>query len=227
MRLLFPLAFLALVATSSALENVTALDALKLLPKDQRKLVARIEARDGNPVPERWHILVHDQAAENGLKEFVVAGGTLVAARNVSQFAEKVAPEDVIGETSRCDSDRAAKLLTQYAQANGVTIASMNYGLGRSSADVPPLWKVTAFDVDGKELGSLVLTAAKGAIVSHDGFPLDPGASPSDMEAERERYRTSSNLGSRVQPVRRASTPEPPKRSTFLDRLFGSKPPGH
>ena len=58
-----------------AFPATTALEALKLLPKDARKLVARIEAREGSPNPERWHILVSDKTAENGVKEFVISAG--------------------------------------------------------------------------------------------------------------------------------------------------------
>jgi len=67
---------------------------LKLLPKDARKGVARIEAREGSPNPERWHILVNDKTAENGLKEFVIADGMIVASgrsnRHVGAIADQL-----------------------------------------------------------------------------------------------------------------------------------------
>src|SRR6186713_1211708 len=73
--------------------STTALQAIKLLPKGQAKYLARIEARDGIPAPERWHLLTHDVNEENGLHEYVVAGGKVVASRAISQFAETLKSE--------------------------------------------------------------------------------------------------------------------------------------
>src|ERR1700743_246622 len=75
----------------------SAFSALKLIPRGEDKRVARIEAREGTPVPERWYILVNDPKDENGLHEYVVSGGEVVASRNVSQFAEVLKPGDVFG----------------------------------------------------------------------------------------------------------------------------------
>src|SRR5438046_3902324 len=100
-HLIMPASFLlaillnAFLCVANARESQTALDALKLLPKGMGKNLARIEAREGTPVPERWHILVHDAQSENGLREFVVADGKLVADRTLSQFAEKLTDDDI------------------------------------------------------------------------------------------------------------------------------------
>src|SRR5688500_8454019 len=75
-----PFAILILGFTSTAIfaakdDPSTALGAIKALPRGEWKKIARIEARDGTPTPERWHIIVHDPKDENGLHEYVVAGG--------------------------------------------------------------------------------------------------------------------------------------------------------
>src|SRR5277367_5157233 len=99
------------VGTAVADSAGTALNAIKQLPKGEAKKIARIEAREGTPVPERWHILVNDPKDENGLHEYVVAGGEVVASRNISQFAESLKPADVVGGSSvRVDSDKLADL---------------------------------------------------------------------------------------------------------------------
>src|ERR1700678_1799928 len=129
---LFPI---VLFATGSGLFAETfaegsAFNALRLIPHGEGKKVARIEAREGTPVPERWYILVNDPKDENGLHEYVVAGGEVVASRNVSQFAEVLKTGDVFGgEPLRIDSDRVANIAREYAAANNVTINSMNYEL--------------------------------------------------------------------------------------------------
>src|SRR5687767_11363099 len=86
----------------------TALAAARVLPPEDFHKVARIAACEGTPDPERWHILVHDERAENGLRDYVVANGTLISRSPISQFATEIRPEDVIGDTVRVDSDRAA-----------------------------------------------------------------------------------------------------------------------
>lgn len=165
-------------------EATTALSALKLLPKGQAKNVAMIEAHEGTPMPERWHVLVHDKQSETGVREYVIAGGEIVVSRNVSQFAQSLTSQDVIGvEGLKCDSDRVAQIAQDYAMANNITPASINYKLGKDGPDAAPLWRVTCLDESGNELGNLVLTAAKGNVVSHDGFQGAPIGEKRDLFA--------------------------------------------
>ena len=127
------------VSTAAAQSDGTALDALKLIPKDAAKRLARIEAHDGSPVPERWHLLVHDPAEERGVREYVVAGGKLAASRTLSQFAEALKPADVFGAGAvKIDSAQVARLAAAFAEANGAKAASLNYELARdATAGVP------------------------------------------------------------------------------------------
>jgi hypothetical protein len=163
----------------------SALGALKLLPKGEAKKIARIEAREGTPVPERWHILVHDPKDENGLHEYVVAGGELVASRNLSQFAEFVKEEDVFGSSGlKVDSDKLAELAQQYALANNQTITALNYALRKEGAAAAPLWVVTCLDEMGKEIGRLVVSAARGHVVSREGFTAEPNGPKLEVATE-------------------------------------------
>ena len=153
----------------------SALAALRLLPRGEAKRLARIEARDGTPAPERWYFIVHDPKAETGVHEYVVAGGEIVASRDVSQFAESLRAEDVFGgDALKINSDRAARLAQQYALANDMTVATIQYELKKEGAAAVPLWNVTCLDEAGKELGHLVVSAGKGTVVSHEGFAAEP-----------------------------------------------------
>jgi len=51
---------LVFAAASVGAQAVTALEAMKLLPKGEARKLARIEAREGTPEPERWYLLTHD-----------------------------------------------------------------------------------------------------------------------------------------------------------------------
>ena len=219
----------------------SALGALKLLPRGEAKRLARIEARDGTPVPERWYFIVHDPKAETGVHEYVVAGGEIVASRDVSQFAESLRPDDVFGgDALKINSDRAAKLAQQYAFANNMTVATMQYELKKEGAAAVPLWNVTCLDEAGKELGRLVLTAGKGTVISHEGFAAEPpppvpplpAATPilvTPTPEDRLRMPAATAVGPKATPIpvaiavpaEPAATP-PPKKSGLFDRMGNS-----
>ncbi len=153
----------------------TALDAVKELPKDQAARIARIEGRDGAPAPDRWYILTQDPAADNGLHEFVVSKGEVVASRALSQFAESLTAQDMLGAAPvKIDSDQAAKLAHDYAEKNGAAVAAVNYELKKDGPDAAPEWTISCLDEKGNKVGEVVVTAAKGDVVSHQGFALDP-----------------------------------------------------
>lgn len=178
----FPLLFSLVLAGSGAslfAAETSALTALKLLPRDKAAKLARIEARDGTPEPDRWYLLVQDPAEENGLHEFVIAGKEIVASRAISQFADALKPEDVIGTAAvKIDSDRAAKLARQYAEANNVSISKMNYELKKEGADAAPVWKISCLDETGNKVGEITVTAGKGNVISHEGFAVAPTPAP-------------------------------------------------
>jgi hypothetical protein len=205
--------------------NGSAFGALKLVPHGDGKKVARIEAREGTPTPERWYILVNDPKDENGLHEYVVAGGEVVASRNVSQFAEVLKPGDVFGgEPLRIDSDRVAAIAREYAAANNVTISSMNYELKKDGTGAALLWNVTCLDEAGKEMGRVYVTANKGTVVSHDGFTAEPSGiateklkSPSDIARARAESKKPPRSVRAV-----AVTPEPSRKPDFFQRVGGS-----
>jgi hypothetical protein len=213
--------FLALLASAGLCRAASdstgsVLNAIKQLPRGEAKKIALIEARDGTPIPERWHILVNDPKDENGLHEYVVAGGEVVASRNISQFAESLKPTDVIGTSGlKVDSDKLANLAQQYAIANNVAISTLNYSLKKEGADAAPLWNVTCLDETGKEIGHLVVSAGKGNVLSHDGFTAEPGANgdnPDTQSAEGDEGETHHKSH---KSVAHKSTPAPEKKDVL------------
>jgi hypothetical protein len=161
---------------------------LKELPKDQAARISRIEGRDGAPSPDRWYILTQDPASDNGLHEFVVSNGEIVASRALSQFAESLKPEDMLGAAPvKVDSDRLAKLARAYAETNGASVATLNYELKKDGPVGAPAWTITCLDDNGNKLGELVVTAADGNIVSHDGFPLEPESAETPEPTPRRK----------------------------------------
>lgn len=168
-------AFLALGAPMLHATDLTALQAVKLLPAGAVARLCRIEARDGAPHPTRWHLLVYDPTQASGLREFVVAGSEIVASRSISQFAETLGPRDVINISRvSIDSDDAAERVRQFAAANNVPADALNYRLFRESSGTAPLWHIENTDASGNVLATLDLTATRGTLVSKKGFPIEP-----------------------------------------------------
>ena len=168
------LLFLCAITVAARADN-TALAALKLLPKDTAKRLARIEARDGRPQPERWYLLVHDPAVPSGMREIVVTGGKLAASRTLSQFADSLHPADVVGAASvRVDSDAIVRLVASFVVANGARFGALSYELGKDIPTGVPHWRVTVLDPKGVQVGVLVIDASKGTVLTHDGFEKEP-----------------------------------------------------
>lgn len=199
MRILLALLLLAgsrlSAGAAPATTPVTVQGALKLLTKDQAKNLVRIEARDGNPAPERWYIEVYDPASENGLREIVVWQKTIVASRTLSQFVDGAKPEDIVGtKLLRIDSDELIKIAQQYVEANNIDVAKINYTMFRD-AGANCVWKLACQDETGKKVAEIVINARTAAVISHEGFERAPGQAPAPAATPV--------------PIAPASTPQP------------------
>lgn len=216
-----------------------AFDAVRLLTAEQQAGLAMIAGREGTPIPERWHLLVHDPASEGGLREFVVTRGRIVAARSVSQFAETLTREQVFApESLKVDTDRVSRTAQEFGRANGVTVAAIHYDLRRSGPESAPLWTALCINPRGEELGKVILSASSGTIILHPGFAIAPAldlvgyktrtvtdsaATTASGERPRKSRQTESNT------FRGRLPPGPPPQATpkpgFFRRVFRGPPP--
>jgi hypothetical protein len=194
--------------STSAGPDTTALGALALLPKETAGRVARIEGPEGHPFPERWYVLVHEPAFPTGLREFVISEGKPVANRGLSQFADKLSAEDVIGAAAvKINSVEAAGIAAQFTLHNGELLGSIRYELLK--LDAAPVWRLTCAAQDGHLLGTLVLHAGSGSVISFDGFaksPLQTDASVASQSTADVPEEANAEVTSE-RPTRSASTP--------------------
>jgi hypothetical protein len=214
---------ITIIALLDLARGTTVLEALEMVPKDDLGSLARIEAFDGTPVPERWHILVYDPESETGVKEYVVAKGELVTSRGISQFAETLRPTDVIGkEPVKIDSDKLADVAKEYAEANDMEFATMSYHIARQQGDAKPSWRVDCRDGEGKVLGSLMVNAETGDVLSHEGFAEAPSVKKEKSKASRTA-RADSDDSPRVKTRSRSRSRDPePVASRERTRSRGS-----
>ena len=195
--------------------DASALGALKLLPKDAAPRLARIEGREGRPFPERWYVLIHDAGQPRGLREFVVSQGKLVTGRTLSQFADALSAEDVVGaSTVKMNSDEAAGVAAQFAMHNGKQLATVNYELVKATAPPVPVWRLTCFGTTGELLGKIVLHATKGTLLSFDGFEKSPIVPEPEIASNPEPVRPESasrSPGNKPKPKTTSRATPPPR----------------
>jgi hypothetical protein len=175
--------FAAACCAAELSAQTTAFQAMKKLPEGKAATVARIIGVEGTPQPDRWHFIVSEPAEPSGFTEYVIAHGEIVASRSLSQFADRIAPTDVLGATNlRFDSDKAAALVQDYAFANNALITRIDYRLTKEGADASPVWQLTVYDDTGKKVGTIDLTASKGAVVGNEGFAVAPKTAATQKE---------------------------------------------
>jgi hypothetical protein len=175
-RILVPIAIFLVACTAVAEQGQSAFKAYASLPHDAALRLAKIAGCEGSPQPARWHFVIHEAEAENGLRDYVIADGRIVAENAASQFADEVRVEDVLALNSvQIDSDYVARIAAQYAAANAVKIASMNYELHKNPMG-RPVWKVTCLDPRNRILGWVVVDAADGKVAGQGGFEFTPAA---------------------------------------------------
>ena len=182
----------------------------------------------------RQQMITQRLAERQVAREVVVTDGKKTADRTVSQFAQTLAPADVLGPDSvKVESLQEGKIALQFGLANQLNVTALHYDLRKSGPDAAPLWTVTCLDANGSELGKIVVSAARGTVLMHPGFAEEPDLPP-PVEARPSKI---PNVGEREQgtkrtsytsapPKRRAATPIPstPKPGMF-QRLFGPKKP--
>ena len=204
------------VRSAMAAGEVTALGAIKLLPKGAAADLALVEGYEGRPGPDRWHLLVYDAKEPTGYMSTSWREVNWWRRARVSQFAETLKPEAVIGAPAvKIDSDKASKLAQEYAKANSLQPASFNYELRKDGEEAVPLWRVSCLDGKGQSLGTLMVTATKGSVVSHEGFAMEP--------AELAKTKAKSEKPERVDKPDRTQTAEPrrtpePRRTAEVRR---------
>jgi|GEM_PF-5391861 len=160
----------------------SAWKAARAVPKLMAKGFAGLTARGGTPEPERWLVLVNDEKAAGGVREFTVANGVITGSKEGSDFAANLSTDNRIDLTKlRVDAELAADLVASYAAVNSVVPATYDYDLRCGGEGASPLWTIGIFEQSGARVGQIVIAADTGAVVSHEGFTSVP--SPADLTA--------------------------------------------
>ncbi len=203
---------ISLVATCIALpclaveQTPPVRSALKLLPKEADSRLALVEGRDGAPNPSRWHFVVYDPESQNGLREYVVSGGEVSAIRELSQFADHVSPEAIVGgQVIKVDSNELALMARERAVASGREVASFNYDFSKDPDTGSGIWRIACLDKSGAQIGRLTVDSMTGKTLSENGFaPVAQSVSRPPAIAEGPPADQSADAADSSQPVQKS-----------------------
>jgi len=179
--------------SASAATPDSALAALRLLPVEEQRSLARIEGPDGALRPERWYFDVYAKDSKTGLREYVVAGHKIVANRELSQFTWGLTMQDVMDNRFlHADSVDVERLAREYASANNQVIAALDLTLDKPVRDARPVWTARCFGPSGRLLGYLLIAAENGTVFIHQGFPIEPNSLVASSESATRRHGFAS-----------------------------------
>ena len=203
--------FTLLSGAAVAAEGQTAFRAFSVIAAEEGLSLIGIAGCEGTPEPERWHLILFDPASDTGLRDYTVADGRIVARNGVSQFFAEVRPEDVLLAGSvTIDSDRAGWIARSYAAANRLPLVSLNYHLRRDILGGAPVWKITCFDAEQRQLGWLVISGNEETVIAQHGFEKTPVVD--QLPSGRSSAPASSPRPKIAKEVRRALPVEPRER---------------
>jgi len=160
------LAAMALVGTVRA-DSAGAYTALRAAQKvASTGTLVEVKGERGEPMPQQWVILYSDPQARGGVREVVVANGSVISQRTPLNGYSGVGAQPPI-KLSRLnlDSDAVFKIANKQAQEKQVGFNWVDYKLQAESSTGSPVWVMRLYDSMGAQVGSLQVSAEDGSIV--------------------------------------------------------------
>jgi hypothetical protein len=182
-RTLFSLVVLAFSGAFAHAQQ-TAYEAMRTVGKlrgepSVSKLV-EVEGKHGTTQPQLWKILVADDSARGGVREFEVSGGAILSERTpVRGLGGPVSPLNL--SQLNLDSDGAFKVANAEAQKLKIGFDSADYHLV-SEGGGSPVWIVDLVDYAGRRVGTVEVAASNGAV--RRAFSTEPQVIQRDENGE-------------------------------------------
>jgi len=138
--------------------------------------LVEVQGDGGQPQPRSWTILMSDDAARGGVREFVVAGGEIVSERTpVRGYGTTRDPAASLNFSRlNVDSDSAFRVADKQARSAKVGFNAVDYKLRTDAATGAPIWEMHLFDYMGAPVGTIEVSAESGATLH--ALRLDPDA---------------------------------------------------
>lgn len=190
----FLLVLLLTASSAFAQQQLTAYDALKVVGKQVSRValsrVISVSGVDGDPQPTRWSILVVDRHSPEGVREFQVANGRVVADGPPSRAVVGSAQAATIKTALlNLDSSGAFSVASYTANTSHVNFDRVAYTL-RTNDNGQPIWVVTIQDNARRPLGTITINANRGNVTRVQG--MFRGANMAHVEQDQpERGRVA------------------------------------
>lgn len=158
-----------------------ALEAMMAVPPKYSQGFLLVKGNDGQIQPKTWMIYAKDDDPDSGplapsrVQTFKVVKGEAVAQGPSLNLIEDLRMAQAFSAPDiQVDSNSAFLTAESYAAANGRAIGSVNYTLSRSNGSDTALWTLDCFDIENKPIGTLVISATDGSVISSKGMPKTP-----------------------------------------------------
>lgn len=150
--------------------------------------VIEVQGTSGIPQPEVWKIVIDDPSARAGVRELQVAGKRVKSERTPTRgYSGAPAPMDF--NRLNLDSEGAFSIANEEATKARVGFDSASYALRAGEGGAAPRWKLELLDQGGREVGSLLIAADTGTVISKTFNRRQQARGNSVVEEDREFVR--------------------------------------
>ena len=181
------------LAAFAAASAATAYDALRVVEKARGATamdrVIQVRGAKGAPQPKTWRVVVLDDKAPAGVREFDVQG-TAISSERTPQPAAGGEPMNM--SQLNLDSDGAYTVAEREAKKSGFAYDHVTYLLHASGKGGAPVWEIRLVDEQNENVAVLTMGAETGKMISSSG--LDRGSAPVPKVAENRRARVEEDL---------------------------------
>ena len=168
------LALFLIVTSARGQEQGTAYDALLTVGNQfNRAAISRVisvTGVDGDPQPAHWNILIADENAPGGVREFRVGRGRILSNRTPNGAVAGTSEGATIDTAKlNLDSSGAFSVASYTADKSHVNFDLVTYTL-RANDRGTPVWIVTLQDRGRRPLGTIHIAANRGNVTRVEGM---------------------------------------------------------
>ena len=153
----------------------TAYQALRVLGRERPQVgltrVIEVAGVNASPQPTVWKIVLDDQTARGGVREFEVSNDK-VTSEKTPVHAYSGSAEGVVMDFKKLNIDSSAAFVIANNEATAAKVGfdHVDYLLRCSDSNAAPVWILTLVNDQKQKVGTLEISADSAAVVRREGF---------------------------------------------------------
>jgi len=221
-----PLFLGVLLMSLTAFGRETAYKALRAFGTERGQAllsrVVEVQGRAGTPQPTMWKIVLDDPNARGGVREVEIQDSQIVAEHTPIRLYGGVGNGAVMDfQKLSLDSEGAFKIANMEAKNARFGFDSIDYTLRVADNSTAPVWALQFLDENQKSIGSIVIDAASGNVITRNfGKNTPVTAMPSTSAPLPPESQPSSPATADVQ-----TPPAPEVTGTQIDVVSDTEKP--